>query len=110
MCNLFPPDYALPPGESLLETLEVIDMSQTELAECTGRPKKTINEIIKGRAAGIKLCDAFYVLFSNYHFNKSISGIDAHCEYDKNEYRNQDMGYSSFSSIAGCTRFLAGKR
>ena len=26
-------------------------MSQTELAERTGRPKKTINEIVKGKAA-----------------------------------------------------------
>lgn len=47
----FLPDYAVPPGESLLETLETIGMSQAELAERTGRPKKTINEIIRGKAA-----------------------------------------------------------
>lgn len=45
------PDYAVPPGETLLETIENIGMSQAELAERTGRPKKTINEIIKGKAA-----------------------------------------------------------
>ena len=49
--NQFVPDYAVPPGETLLETLEAIGMSQAELAELTGRPKKTINEIIKGKAA-----------------------------------------------------------
>ena len=49
--NQFVPDYAVPPGETLLETLEAIGMSQAELAERTGRPKKTINEIIKGKAA-----------------------------------------------------------
>lgn len=49
--NQFVPDYAVPPGETLLETLETIGMSQAELAERTGRPKKTINEIIKGKAA-----------------------------------------------------------
>jgi addiction module HigA family antidote len=49
--NQFVPDYAVPPGETLLETLEAIGMSQAELAERAGRPKKTINEIIKGRAA-----------------------------------------------------------
>jgi len=49
--NQFIPDYAVPPGETLLETLEAIGMSQAELAERTGRPKKTINEIIKGKTA-----------------------------------------------------------
>lgn len=47
----FVPDYAVPPGETLLETLETVGMSQAELADRTGRPKKTINEIIKGKAA-----------------------------------------------------------
>lgn len=49
--NQFIPDYAVPPGETLLETIENFGMSQLELAERTGRPKKTINEIIKGKAA-----------------------------------------------------------
>ena len=47
----FKPNYAVPPGETLRETLESLGMSQAELAQRTGRPKKTINEIIKGRAA-----------------------------------------------------------
>jgi len=49
--NSYRPDYAIPPGETLRETLEAICMSQAELAERTGRPKKTINEIIKGTAS-----------------------------------------------------------
>jgi len=48
--NQYNPDFVTPPGESLLETLEVIGMSQVEFAERTGRPKKTINEIIRGKA------------------------------------------------------------
>jgi len=44
------PDVVSPPGETLLEMLEERGMSQSELAERTGRPKKTINEIIKGKA------------------------------------------------------------
>ncbi len=48
---VFLPDYAVPPGETLFENLDAIGMSQVELAERTGRPKKTINEIIKGKAA-----------------------------------------------------------
>lgn len=49
--NRFLPDYAVAPGATLLETLETIGMSQAELAERTGRPRKTINEIIGGKAA-----------------------------------------------------------
>jgi addiction module HigA family antidote len=45
------PDYVSPPGETLLETLEALGMSQGELADRMGRPKKTINEIIKAKAA-----------------------------------------------------------
>lgn len=49
--NQYAPDVVSPPGETLLELLEDRGMSQAELAERTGRPKKTINEIIKGKAA-----------------------------------------------------------
>ncbi|MFP4441146.1 MAG: HigA family addiction module antitoxin [Chloroflexaceae bacterium] len=49
--NQYAPDFVSPPGETLEETLEAIGMSQAELAERTGRPKKTMNEIIQGKAA-----------------------------------------------------------
>jgi HTH-type transcriptional regulator / antitoxin HigA len=49
--NQYNPDFVTPPGETLLEALEVIGMTQAEFAERTGRPKKTINEIIRGKAA-----------------------------------------------------------
>jgi HTH-type transcriptional regulator/antitoxin HigA len=45
------PDFPSRPGETLLETLEFKDMTQAELALRMGRPKKTINEIIKGKVA-----------------------------------------------------------
>ncbi len=48
--NEYLPEVVSPPGETLLEMLEERGMSQVELAERTGRPKKTINEIIKGKA------------------------------------------------------------
>jgi HTH-type transcriptional regulator/antitoxin HigA len=47
----YEPDFAIHPGETLLETLAAIGMSQKELAERTGRPLKTVNEIIQGKAA-----------------------------------------------------------
>lgn len=49
--NEYQPDYVSAPGETLLETLETIGMSQAELAKRMGRPVKTINEIIQGKAA-----------------------------------------------------------
>lgn len=50
MLNRYEPDEVSPPGETLQETLDALHMSQAELAERMGRPKKTINEIIKGKA------------------------------------------------------------
>ncbi len=47
----YTPDVVTAPGETLLEVLEDRAISQSELSERTGRPKKTINEIVKGKAA-----------------------------------------------------------
>ncbi len=49
--NEYAPDMVSAPGETLLETLEALGMSQAELARRIGRPKKTINEIVQGKAA-----------------------------------------------------------
>ncbi|NJM37324.1 MAG: ImmA/IrrE family metallo-endopeptidase [Akkermansiaceae bacterium] len=46
----FSPDCVFPPGETLLETLEALGLTQKELAARMGRPLKTINQIIKGTA------------------------------------------------------------
>ena len=47
----FEPNFAVPPGETLAETLGTLAMTQVELAERMGRPLKTINEIVAGKAA-----------------------------------------------------------
>ncbi len=49
--NDYEPDLLISPGKSLHELLQSRGMSQIELANRTGRPIKTINEIIKGKAA-----------------------------------------------------------
>ncbi len=49
--NEYHSDSVSSPGETLLETLEAIGMSQAELARCMGRPVKTINEIVQKKAA-----------------------------------------------------------
>jgi addiction module HigA family antidote len=50
MINQYNPNYVSPPGQTLLETLDTIRMTQAELAKRTGKTVKTINEIIKGKA------------------------------------------------------------
>ena len=45
------PDFAIAPGDTLQELLEHEGLSQADLAERTGRPRKTINEIVQGKAA-----------------------------------------------------------
>ena len=45
------PDYVVHPGATLAETLEVLNMTQSELAKRTSRPEKTISEIINGQTA-----------------------------------------------------------
>jgi HTH-type transcriptional regulator / antitoxin HigA len=49
--NQYNPDNVSPPGDTLLDVLEERGMSQVELAERTGRPRKTISEIINGKTA-----------------------------------------------------------
>jgi len=48
--NEYTPDFVYPPGETVLETIEAKGMSQAELAVRTGYSKKTINQIIRGKA------------------------------------------------------------
>lgn len=46
----YEPDLVTPPGEILEEKIEEIGMTQADLAERIGRTRKTVNEIIKGKA------------------------------------------------------------
>lgn len=47
----YDPDFVSPPGGSLEDLLEEREMTQAELATRTGLSKKTVNEIINGKAA-----------------------------------------------------------
>ncbi len=46
----YQPDYAVPPGATLKETLEVKGLSQADLALRTGLAEKTVSQIINGIA------------------------------------------------------------
>ena len=43
------PDIAIPPGETLAETLDALGLTQAELARRAGRPVQAISEIIQGK-------------------------------------------------------------
>lgn len=49
--NTYCPDIAIPPGATLREIIENLNMTQKELADRMGRPQKTISEIINGKTA-----------------------------------------------------------
>jgi addiction module HigA family antidote len=49
--NDYYPDYAVPPGMTLQETLDGLGMKQTDLAMRAGLSRKTVNQIINGHAA-----------------------------------------------------------
>jgi HTH-type transcriptional regulator/antitoxin HigA len=46
--NRFEPDYAIPPGATLEETMETLGMTQRDLAHRTGLTVQTLNRIFKG--------------------------------------------------------------
>ena len=48
--NEYRPDMVSPPGETLEETLDVMGMSQSELAVRMDQPVKMVNELVSGRA------------------------------------------------------------
>lgn len=47
--NEYVPNRVTPPGETLAETLEVLGMSQVDLADRIGKTSKAINQIIKDK-------------------------------------------------------------
>ena len=49
--NEYLPDIVSPPGATLRDILNERAISQADLAARMGRPKKTINEIMQGKAA-----------------------------------------------------------
>lgn len=46
--HTYEPDYAIPPGETLEETMHALGMTQSELAERTGLTVQTLARIFKG--------------------------------------------------------------
>ena len=46
----YEPDFVVPPGATLQETIDELGIDQRELADRTGLATKTLNQIIKGKA------------------------------------------------------------
>src|SRR5438045_9727736 len=88
--NEYHPNYVSPPGETLLETLETIGMSQAELAKRMGCPVETINEIIEKNAAittetALQLEQVLHIQTSFWlnrekHYIAALPSLAAECE------------------------------
>ena len=80
-------NIAIPPGETLLEVLESLNMTQKELSERISMSVKTINEIIKGKApitaeTALKLeivldCPASYWINLEANYQEALARIKA---------------------------------
>lgn len=83
--NQYQSDSVSPPGETLLETLDVIDMSQAELAKRMGYPVNKINEIIQGKVTitteialhleQVLHIPAFFWLKREQHYRESLTQL-----------------------------------
>lgn len=111
------PDWSVPPGDVLQEALEERSMTQAELARRMGRPLKTINEIVKAKAAvtpdtAIQLERALGIsaqfwngLETNYRAQiarrKAIDELEGHVEWSKrfplSDLRKRDLVRSGVS-------------
>ncbi|MCY2989705.1 MAG: HigA family addiction module antitoxin [Planctomycetota bacterium] len=47
----YAPDYAVPPGRTLQETIDALGLDQRELAQRTGLSAKHVNQVVKGVAS-----------------------------------------------------------
>jgi plasmid maintenance system antidote protein VapI len=56
--NTYTPDWVSPPGETLSDILKERKITRTEFASRMKLPKKTINQLIKGKAE-ITVCIAY---------------------------------------------------
>jgi addiction module HigA family antidote len=70
-------EYVIAPGETIQEILDINCMTQLDLSKKTGINKKTINEIIKGKAPittaiSLKLEHAFNIPASFWNNLESI--------------------------------------
>ena len=93
--NEYAPLWGTPPGSTLEEALEERGMSQAELAERTGRPKKTINEIVKGQTA---ITPETAIQFERVLGIPASFWITRQHQYDESVARAQDQrGLLAFS-------------
>lgn len=90
---------AIPPGETLQDIIDSLNMSQAELAVRTGMSKKVINEIIKGKApitpeTAIKL---EYVLGSPASFwnNLQVNYEDTLARVAAQEKMEEELGIAT---------------
>ena len=106
--NKYFADIAIPPGETLLETIDALGMSQAELADRMGMAKKTINEIIKGKApitqeTALKLesvlgAPASYWNNLESNYQEALARINAQVEMQEEVNIAKEIPYAELAS------------
>jgi len=87
-----------PPGDTIQETIDVMGMSQAELAERMGRPKEKINDVIKAREP-ISTATAFQL--------EKVLGIPASFWLNREkEYRKQIYEFEQQELLEQCKDWL----
>lgn len=100
-------EYVIAPGETILELLEANCMTQLDLSDKTGINKKTINEIIKGKApittsTALKLEYVFNIPASFWNnlessYRESLERQKDLNSLEKDEKYLEDIPYSEMS-------------
>ena len=89
----FEPDYAVPPGRTLQETIDCLGIDQKELSERTGLSTKTLNLIIKGKAPLTQQTAMLLERVTNVparvwnnlegNYQQQLARLQARCELEK---------------------------
>ncbi|WP_031441899.1 ImmA/IrrE family metallo-endopeptidase [Arenibacter algicola] len=91
-------EFLSPPGDTIQETIDIMGMSQAELAERMGRPKEKVNDVIKGREP-ISTNTAFQL--------EKVLGIPASFWLNREkEYRRELFELEEQAFYEGCIGWL----
>ncbi|MEA3500885.1 MAG: HigA family addiction module antitoxin [Candidatus Marinimicrobia bacterium] len=107
--NTFNPDYAIHPGKILNEKLEEINMTSKEFAIRTGKPIKTISEVINCRSSitpemsvqfeKVLKIPANFWLNSQANYNEIIAKIKRHKDIQEAESWTRNFPYRKMAEF-----------
>ena len=105
MNTTFEPNFAVPPGETLAETLDALGMTQAELAERMGRPLRYLRATLCGDRAAATAARCF---LSADHFTRDFERpVAFRVERFVAAWRSATRPVGSFGRPARCRNLVA---